>query len=400
MPRHTVISADCHAGASYAHGGFLEYIDAPYRERARWEMERLTAEHEARSRLFAEEFMQAQDSTQAAMQGGRSGAWDPERRARELDADGIAAEVIFPDGSQNNAAPFQAAEGPGAVGADHALQSVGAWAYNRWLADFVSDSPTRRLGVIQLPAAHDVDALVAETKRAHADGLRGGILVPPLEPGLPGYHDPHYDPLWALAAERGLPVSVHGGNARAPDGPDAYGPEEPLASFFHFTESAFFDRRPLWFFIWGGVFDRHTGLKLVFAEALSHWVPQEIMRLDEMIDMWNSRQLRERIQHRPSDYWRERCAITATFISRGEAEMRHEIGVRNMMWGSDYPHPEGSWPVTRQQQVDSLHGVPENEIEAILGGNAVEFYGLDVEKLAPIAARIGPEKGTFKEAKV
>ena len=73
MPRHTVVSADCHAGASYALGGFLEYIDPAYRERAKLEMETLTQQHEARSRLFAEEFMKAQDSTQAAMEGGRSG---------------------------------------------------------------------------------------------------------------------------------------------------------------------------------------------------------------------------------------------------------------------------------------------------------------------------------------
>ena len=67
-----------------------------------------------------------------------------------------------------------------------------------------------------------------------------------------------------------------------------------------------------------------------------------------------------------------------------------------MMWGSDYPHPEGSWPVTRTQQLDSLHGVADHEIEALLGGNAVEFYDLDAEKLAPLAARIGPEKQTFQ----
>jgi predicted TIM-barrel fold metal-dependent hydrolase len=84
-------------------------------------------------------------------------------------------------------------------------------------------------------------------------------------------------------------------------------------------------------------------------------------------------------------------------MSRREAEMRHEIGVHNMMWGSDYPHPEGSWPVTRQHQIDTFDGMPEHEIEAMLGGNAIEFYGLDAEKLAPIAARIGPEKGTFNE---
>ena len=214
--------------------------------------------------------------------------------------------------------------------------------------------------------------------------------MPQLEAGLPGYHDAYYDPLWALAAELGLPIAVHGGNARAPDGPDAYGPNEPLASFFHFTESTFFDRRPLWFFIWGGVFDRHPKLKLVFAEALSHWVPQELMRLDEMYGMWNSKTLRERITKRPSDYWRSNCAITATFISRGEVEMRHEIGVDNLLWGSDFPHPEGTWPYTETCLRHAFHDIPQDETGRILGENAVDFYGFDREVLTNIAGRIGP----------
>jgi predicted TIM-barrel fold metal-dependent hydrolase len=83
-------------------------------------------------------------------------------------------------------------------------------------------------------------------------------------------------------------------------------------------------------------------------------------------------------------------------MSRREAEARHAIGVGNMMWGSDYPHPEGSWPVTRQQQIDSLHGLPEPELDAMLGGNAVSFYGLDAGRLASLAARIGPEKASFR----
>jgi predicted TIM-barrel fold metal-dependent hydrolase len=89
--------------------------------------------------------------------------------------------------------------------------------------------------------------------------------------------------------------------------------------------------------------------------------------------------------------------IGASCMSRREAELRHEIGVGNIMWGSDYPHPEGSWPVTRQQQLDTFHGMPEEEIEAMLGGNAVEFYGIDAEKLAPLVARIGPEKESFQK---
>jgi predicted TIM-barrel fold metal-dependent hydrolase len=66
------------------------------------------------------------------------------------------------------------------------------------------------------------------------------------------------------------------------------------------------------------------------------------------------------------------------------------------MWGTDYPHPEGSWPVTREQQLDAFHGVPDAELAAMLGGNAARVYGFDVEKLAPLAARIGPEKSAFR----
>jgi predicted TIM-barrel fold metal-dependent hydrolase len=62
------------------------------------------------------------------------------------------------------------------------------------------------------------------------------------------------------------------------------------------------------------------------------------------------------------------------------------------MWGSDFPHPEGTWPETRAQLHETFHGLPEAEIAAMLGGNAASFYNLDVEKLAPLAARIGPEK--------
>jgi predicted TIM-barrel fold metal-dependent hydrolase len=66
------------------------------------------------------------------------------------------------------------------------------------------------------------------------------------------------------------------------------------------------------------------------------------------------------------------------------------------MWGSDYPHPEGAWPFTRQQMHDTMDGLPDDEIGKMLGENAAEFYALDTEKLAPIVARVGPEKSSFQ----
>jgi len=75
---------------------------------------------------------------------------------------------------------------------------------------------------------------------------------------------------------------------------------------------------------------------------------------------------------------------------------RHEIGLQTIMWGTDYPHPEGTWPRTREMMLEIFHGLPEEDIEAMLGGNAAEFYGFDTEKLAPLALRIGPERRWFR----
>ena len=83
-------------------------------------------------------------------------------------------------------------------------------------------------------------------------------------------------------------------------------------------------------------------------------------------------------------------------MSRREAELRHEIGLGTIMWGSDYPHPEGTWPETQKMMVEVLGGLPEHEIEAILGGNAAAFYGFDIEALTPLADRIGPERALFR----
>jgi hypothetical protein len=68
------------------------------------------------------------------------------------------------------------------------------------------------------------------------------------------------------------------------------------------------------------------------------------------------------------------------------------------MWGSDYPHPEGTWPYTREQMVETFAGLPEAEIAAMLGGNAAAFYGFDAARLASLVARIGPPKSSFTRA--
>ena len=83
-------------------------------------------------------------------------------------------------------------------------------------------------------------------------------------------------------------------------------------------------------------------------------------------------------------------------MSRKEVEQRHEVGLDCMMWGSDYPHPEGTWPQTEDTMREVFHGFPESDVAAIVGGNAAAFYGFDAEKLASLTGSIGPEKSRFQ----
>lgn len=324
------------------------------------------------------------------------GLSDSASRDAALDAEGIAAEVIYPDGFVMNFPPYSDAMVPAASPVlakefwPYEKRLAGARAYNRWLAEFCNESPARRAGVMLLPPAHEIDVLIDELRRGREAGLFGGFLIPPPDAGLPGTHDPYYDPLWSAAVDLGLPAAVHGGQTQVADAVQAYGDADPLASVLHFTESPLIERRPITNFIWGGVFERFPSLKLVYAEALSHWVPQMLHTLDEMYEMWNLEQLRRGLPLRPSEYWARNGFISASFLSRAEAEMRHEIGLPHMLWASDFPHPEGTWPYTEVCLQHALHGLPEDEVRSLLGENAFALYDFDHAALRALADRIGP----------
>jgi hypothetical protein len=104
---------------------------------------------------------------------------------------------------------------------------------------------------------------------------------------------------------------------------------------------------------------------------------------------------RSHLKMKPSEYFHRQVFLGASCMPRREAEMRDAIGVENIMWGSDYPHPEGTWPYTREQMRETFKGLPRTEIEAMLGGNAIGVYGFDRNALACIAERIGPEAADF-----
>ncbi|HUS62191.1 MAG TPA: amidohydrolase family protein, partial [Acidimicrobiales bacterium] len=201
--RFMVISADCHAGLPNAE--YRDWLDPAFRE----PFDQSLIERTRQQELAMQGFLNKEFAKEWAEENeeGLRGSWDASRRDKELDADGVVGEVIFPDGDavmSGASAPFGAGLGQsGDTPPDHLL--AGAQAHNRWLAELCATSPDRRRGIAVVPIAFvDVEVSVAEIRRSFESGLRGGILIPPMwQPGAP-YHDVKYDPIWALCQELDL----------------------------------------------------------------------------------------------------------------------------------------------------------------------------------------------------
>ncbi len=390
MTRYLVISSDCHAGLPPER--YRDYLDPQYRETFDAALPIQLEE----TRKAAEKFLVADINREwrKSHKTQLTGAWDHEERIKVLDADGVAAEVVFPDGiTEMNMPPFGAGLSLPTEGIVPELQWAGARAHNRWLAELCQMAPERRAGVAITPILWDVDEAVAEIRWAQASGLRG-ILIPSMWGKLHAYHHPRYEPVWRTCEELDMVVHLHSGAAPMED----YG-EHPGMMGIYISEVVWWSARPLWFLIWGGVFERHPGLKLAITESTTVWVPETLELLDfRYLETPYSSKLgdyRSHLSLKPSEYFRRNVFLGASCMPRREVEMRHRIGLESIMWGSDFPHPEGSWPKTHEQMRESFVGVPESELAAMLGLNAARCYGFDTEKLAPLVARIGPERAAF-----
>ena len=389
--RAVLISADCHAGPPVEQYG--EYLDPRYRDDF---ADYLSARAEMRRRflggrsLFAPKAVDSYNAADAVRAGGRTGLWESDRRIHELELDGIVAEVLFPDGTEDNEVPF-APLGGVARSAEFSpeLRAAGAHAHNRWLADFCAEAPDRRAGVA-LVSVYDIDAAVEEARFAKEAGLRAGIGITPNSQDLPLYDDDRYEPLWAVCADLELPVNMHTGSGK----PD-YGTTR-AARMLNATESSlFWSHRAVWTLIWAGVFERYPNLRVVLSENRIGWVPATLDFLDHLYETPIFADVQDELPRRPSDYWASNFWVNASFLhAEGEADARHRVGVDHLMWGSDYPHVEGTWPDSADKLRVALAGVPEPEATRILSGTASDLYGFDLDALAPIAARVGP---TFDE---
>jgi predicted TIM-barrel fold metal-dependent hydrolase len=386
---YLVISSDTHAGPPSE--AYRDYVDP--RHRAAFDKD-LEASLAQRSLILesasAEQAKFRVEWEEESGDGGVLASYDPATRNVELDREGIAGEVIFPDADVlggGASAPFSSGlQSSGEL--DGELVMAGARAHNRWLAELCSDSPERRCGVAVVPILHDVPEAVAEMGRVAAAGLRA-VMIPTLWGQKPAYHDAVYEPVWTAAEDLDLVVTIHsGGSSR-----DIL-PGPGLVPIFA-TEAWWWAARPLWILIWAGVFDRHPRLRFAVTENGAWWLPDLVERMDEKwVGGHNTRKFgnlfRESTERKPSEYLGTNVFLGASTPSRYEITTRGRVGVRTLLWGNDFPHPEGTWPHTRASIHDVFHDVPQEETAQILGRTAAEVYRFDVDKLADIVSRIGP----------
>jgi predicted TIM-barrel fold metal-dependent hydrolase len=326
------------------------------------------------------------------------GHYDVDERLRQMNADGVAAEVIY-HGSQNgHSLPFVPRTGSFALAGDgedrrtQELYAAGMRIYNRWLADFCSVEPTRHVGLAYLPL-WDLNLAIEELEWAREAGLRG-VNLPAPRPSLPDYNDPIWDPFWSACDTHAMPLNTHHTGQRGPAtlGLARYegrGGDRALT-----IETMYFSARGLMWLIYGGVFERHPSLKFVLTEVfgLSAWLPLTLLQLDELAQetiMMDFDPIE--LSKRPSEFFRSNCFIGASFMSHADARSAVEHGlVGNYLWGSDYPHREGTYPWSKDSLRATMADIPPGDIRSMAGENLVDVFGLDLGELQTIADRIGP----------
>lgn len=381
--RYTIISSDCHAGLKCE--DYRAYLDPKYHGAFDGFLKEREAQRSAALQMNYDYIM----GWETEHEEGLRGAYDPEQRDKELDADGVAAEVIFPDADSITGAespPFGAGLSAGAI-EDPELAFAGAHAHNRFLAEFCAPAPERRGGVALVPISHDITRAVEEIEWVgEQPGIRG-ILVPTMWHEHLPYNHPAYDPVWAACQAHNLVVHTHSGEADNAQYGDNIG--------IYLAEVVWWAARPLWHLLFSGVFERFPGLKFAVTEAAAYWAPDLMWKWDVYFGGGHTTkklaaQMKGKISKLPSDYFGTNIFIGASTMSKEEIRRRHVIGCDVAMWGTDYPHPEGTWPNTVTRLRSDFTHVPVEDARQLLGLTAARCYGFDLDALKPIAERIGP----------
>jgi predicted TIM-barrel fold metal-dependent hydrolase len=287
--------------------------------------------------------------------GMRPGGFDPDIRIKDLDADGVWGEVLYP-----TIGLF------GFMIPDPELRVACAQVYNTWLAETFATSP-RFAGAALIPI-QDIDVAVREVERVATLGLRS-VMLPMHAPVDQPYNLDMYDPLWAVAQSHDMPVSFHVGTGTNP-----VTERGPGGAVINYVEVGLGAQRTLTYLAASGVLQRFPALHVVMVECGAGWLAWALERMDEAYEehhWW----VNPKLDEPPSAYVRRQGHVT--FGADASAVINRGItGIEPLLWASDYPHPEGTWPETRATIERLFADVSESERAAIVGGTTAKLYGL------------------------
>ncbi len=286
---------------------------------------------------------------------GKWRASDPEYRLIDMDGDGVHAQVLY------NFLDW--------TFTDHELKAACIRAYNSWLAEEIcAAAPNRLIGLATLPC-HDGKAATAELQRAAKIGLRG-VIFDVFGASRPIF-DPEWEVLWAAAAEAGIPVSVHTGAStfsihKVPYGTSWKSPAAAAILGMQLEEV-------LVSMIFSGILERHPKLKFVLGEAGIGWIAFVLERMEYEVKQVRAVAGGVPIKRSPREIFHAQVFSTFQDETLG-VRLIPDIGVDNVMWASDYPHGDGTFPRS-QQAIARMFGTADRETRRkVLGGNAKALY--------------------------
>jgi predicted TIM-barrel fold metal-dependent hydrolase len=301
---------------------------------------------------------------------------EPELRIKDQDIDGVQGEVLY-----------------GVLGATGRLNDPDAAVevmrvYNEWLGDFCSTHPERYAGLASIPN-HPIDAAIAEVERVAKRGALRGLDIANSADLTPLW-DPYWKPLWEVVNACGLPLHFHtvGGHipehvrkivaigsdptrAGAPDAPRVELPVARAAFATSITQFQINMANILASLTFAGVLEHYPRMRVVLGESGIGWIPYILQRMDAE---WEDQFKDLSLKMPPSQYWRRQCKATFQTDPIG-IKLLDDLGADNVMWGSDFPHPDGVWPDSQEYIQKELGHLPADVRRKVVCENAGRFYG-------------------------
>ena len=295
----------------------------------------------------------------------RPGAYDPVQRLVDMDNDGVYAHTLY-----SNCHPFLFSI------SDFELRWACFRAYNDLVSDVCKAGKGRIIGLGMVPLDSIEDSVKELQRLRTLDGIRGVII-----PSYPLHGKPlnsiDYEPLWTAAENLGLPLHSHLKTGLTGQSPVPADPNDLRGdAVVSMNTSSLASFETLSRIIFGGVLESHPRLRFVSAEGHIGWLGFFLERSDR--NYYRHRHWGNvTIPNPPSDYFHRQ--VYATFFDdRLGVRIRDAVGVDNIMWSSDYPHSDSTWPHSKEHIADHFKDVPDAEKRKILGGNAARLYDLDL----------------------